>query len=263
VSPEDLRAAFGAARQEIVASTEKLDLIAEKASEAVNACLKEVREPTATDHEKTAKNLQTLGSNLAAALEMFFEEFPEARRAMPGQSDEELATEFQDTLLRTSSPSIRALANGVSPTGRSDDGVPVLFETLRSIYALQGAANLVGRWFEEAAKRERAVLEPRERADIRRRLPQQVAARLMDAFINLGGSQVGLSRTCPLAEEPNSPSGPLFRYLEVLFSRLRLQLRADYYTRDLATRPAWAPKPETVATWIKTYQSEKRAARAP
>jgi hypothetical protein len=103
-----------------------------------------------------------------------------------------------------------------------------------------------------------ATAKAARRTSAMRSRAQALAFALIDSYVSLTGHAVGLSRKSDGADA-GAPTGPLVRFLLLLFERIRDAVARHPAVQDLANVSSLNPQPETVVHWVKAWRTLRDA----
>jgi hypothetical protein len=240
ILPADLQAALTAAGVDCTAEPSLLRARAADLSITITSVVANRGGPRIADTRATGEDLAKIAASLRTILARFTRHSP----VQDGIAHDPAGPgDIVAWLRQLDLPVIDAL-RGAAAVDHADPWA-ALAETLLHLDRLAGWTEASAAAFNDGVRARQAT----QRASQERR----IASLLITAYPELTGRPIRFSR--PSSGGP--PGGPLVRFLQEMFLRIRTSIEKRPALSSLAKDAALSPPPETLVRWIRGHRSQK------
>lgn len=177
------------------------------------------------------------------------------------EADSEPATLLARQLSMSLDPVVLALLGAAQATSTGAARENVLAETVFALLRFEGWASAAADQFSAGIKATNAA----RREEVRKKA-MLFGTTIIDAYNQVTGHDVAISRHPPGHHDEGKPTGPLIRFASHMYKTLRGHCAATTNLAHVAESEALAPSPETLVDWVKHYRQPsfpKKPRRAP
>lgn len=271
---DDFTAALNAANVNSLPTKEQMNKARARVDAAVIKMLAGLQMPSAADNNRLVGFLKEVTEQVKALQDKLTSSLPIKWLCDSSQPDGKMLAEF---LAASGKLEIYALIGCIEPSELYPTAEAELASVITTLHQAEACLHKLRIWAESSAETLVDCWEATEgHEDLKypeigyadralpytgvRRRPRALGQELIWSYADLSDNEVGFSRGTTGNTE-GKVTGPLIRYLDTLFDRIRKAVAANDEIKELADSDAFKPSHETMARWVKRWRANRASVK--